>query len=145
MKICIPVTRDLGLDSPVSSHFGSAPLFAVCDLSAGTVRVLGNGHAHHEHGACRPLDGLAGEQLDAALVGGIGAGALAKLRAAGIRVFRAPAPTVGSCLTALAQGPVEELGPGGACGGHGHHHDHDHDHGHEHGERPAPVPLPVVR
>ena len=31
MKVCVPVTHDQGLQSPVSGHFGSAPLFVLVD------------------------------------------------------------------------------------------------------------------
>ena len=128
MILCIPVTADQGLESPVSGHFGSAPLYLLVDAESRATRTLANGRAVHEHGACRPLDALAGERVDAVLVGGIGAGALTKLRGAGIRVFRAASPTVAGCLDAFARNEVEEIEPGGACGRHGHGHDDDHGH-----------------
>mgnify|MGYP001285219347 CR=1 FL=1 len=65
---------------------------------------------------------LAGERVDAVLVGGIGAGALTKLRGAGIRVFRATAPTASACLDAFLRNEIEEIDPAGACAGHGHDH-----------------------
>jgi ArsR family transcriptional regulator len=120
VKICIPVTRDEGLESPVSSHFGSAPVFVVCDTETGAVHPVGNRQVVHEHGACRPLDALAGESIDALIVGGIGQGALMKLRAAGIRVFRAAESTVRGSLDALGRGELAELGPEEACSHHGH-------------------------
>ena len=129
VNICIPVTADRGLESPVSGHFGSAPIFLLVDAETRQAKALGNTRAVHEHGACRPLDALAGHRIDAIVVGGIGAGALMKLQGAGIRVFRAVAPTVAGCLDAFAKNEIEEIGPGGACGRHGHGHDDVHDHG----------------
>lgn len=129
VNICIPVTADRGLESPVSGHFGSAPIFMLVDVETRQARALTNTRAVHEHGACRPLDALAGNEIDALVVGGIGAGALMKLQGAGIRVFRATAPTVAGCLDAFLRNEAEEIGPGGACGRHGHGHDEDHDHG----------------
>lgn len=123
VNLCIPVTADRGLESPVSGHFGSAPLFVLVDVEARSARALTNTRAVHEHGACRPLDALAGHEIDAVIVGGIGAGALMKLQSAGIRVFRAAAPTVAGCLDAFLKNEVEEIGPAGACGRHGHGHD----------------------
>ena len=137
MNLCIPVTADRGLESPVSGHFGSAPLYLLVDSETRATRALSNARADHEHGACRPLDALAGETIDAILVGGIGAGALAKLRGAGIRVFRATAPTASACLDAFLRNEVEEIDPAGACAGHGH----DHEHG-RHGAGHAPA-LPT--
>ena len=130
VNICIPVTADRGLESPVSGHFGSAPIYMLVDLETRKANALANARAVHEHGACRPLDALAGHDVDAIVVGGIGAGALMKLQGAGIRVFRATAPTVAGCLDAFAKNEVEEIGPGGACGRHGHGHDDDHAHDH---------------
>jgi predicted Fe-Mo cluster-binding NifX family protein len=122
LNICIPVTEDRGLESPVSGHFGSAPIYMLVDAETRQARALANIRAVHEHGACRPLDALAGHEIDAVVVGGIGAGALRKLQAAGIRVFRANAPTVGACLDAVARNEAEEVSPGGACGRHEHGH-----------------------
>ena len=124
MNVCIPVTADRGLDSPVSGHFGSAPLYLLVDSETRATRALVNARAVHEHGACRPLDALAGERIDAFLVGGIGAGAIMKLQSAGIRVFRATAPTASACLDAFLRNELEEMDPAGACAGHGHDHGH---------------------
>ena len=140
VNLCIPVTADRGLESPVSGHFGSAPIYMLVDAESRATRALSNARAVHEHGACRPLDALAGHQIDAFVVGGIGAGALMKLQSAGIRVFRAAAPTVAGCLDAFLRNEVEEIGPGGACGRHGHGHD-EHDHGHA-GHAAGPAVLP---
>lgn len=141
VNICIPVTADRGLESPVSGHFGSAPLFMLVDVETRRAKALTNTRAVHEHGACRPLDALAGNEVDALVVGGIGAGALMKLQGAGIRVFRATAPTVAGCLDAFAKNEVEEIGPGGACGRHGQGHGEEHEHGrHGHGN-PAELPT----
>lgn len=137
VNVCIPVTSDQGLDSPVCGHFGSAPLFALVDTRTGAVRALSNGRDHHEHGACRPLDVLAGQDVDAIVVGGIGPGAIARLRGAGIRVFRAAAPTVAGCLEALERNELPEIDPSDACGGHGSAHGHGR--GGCHGAGPDPA------
>ena len=138
VKLCIPVTADRGLESPVSGHFGSAPIFMLVDAETRETRALPNGRAVHEHGACRPLEALGGSDVDAVVVGGIGAGALMKLQSAGIRVFRAGAPTVAGCLDAFLANEAEEIGPGGACGRHGHGPDDHHDHGRgDHGVLPS--------
>jgi predicted DNA-binding protein (UPF0251 family)/predicted Fe-Mo cluster-binding NifX family protein len=129
VNICIPVTADRGLESPVSGHFGSAPIFMLVDVGTRQTKALSNAGAVHEHGACRPLDALAGHDIDALVVGGIGAGALMKLQGAGIRVYRATAPTVAGCLDAFVKNEAEEIGPGGACGRHGQGHGEEHDHG----------------
>ena len=79
MNICIPVTEDNGTASPVSRHFGSAPLFLIVDTDSGACRAVPNRNQHHSHGMCMPLASLAGERIDGMVVGGIGMGALSKL------------------------------------------------------------------
>lgn len=120
MNICIPVTRDEGLDSRVFAHFGSAPMFLLVDSESGACRALGNRNQHHEHGMCSPLSSLLGEKIDAVVVGGIGAGALGKLAAAGIPVHLAQHRTVGETVEALRAGTLPEMDAALVCGGHAH-------------------------
>lgn len=120
MTICLPVTRDLGMDSPLSPHFGSAPLFLIVDSESGAHRTVSNGNRHHAHGMCSPLDALAGERVDGVVVGGIGGGALAKLNAAGIRVFFSAHPTVAEAVAAVRAGTLQPMTPELACAHHRH-------------------------
>lgn len=119
MQLCIPVDEDRGTDSPVCAHFGSAPLFAFVDTDTLVVRCKENASEHHEHGMCRPLAKLQGERVDALVVGGIGPGALERLQAAGIQVFRSGFATVGETVEALREGRLGEVDPKSACD-HGH-------------------------
>jgi predicted Fe-Mo cluster-binding NifX family protein len=121
MQICIPVLEDRGLDSRVSGHFGSAPAFMIVDTESNNCRLIDNTNQHHAHGMCQPLAVLAGETVDGIVVGGIGMGALMKLQAAGITVFRAVHPTVGETLTAFNEGSLEPVDHNGACAGHHGH------------------------
>jgi predicted Fe-Mo cluster-binding NifX family protein len=122
MHICIPVLDDRGLDSQVCAHFGSAPGFMIIDTDTRACRVIGNRNEHHAHGMCQPLAALAGESVDGIVVGGIGMGALMKLQAAGITVYRAMHPTVGETLAAFTAGSLVPVDQNEACAGHGHHH-----------------------
>jgi len=125
MNICIPITDDQGLESPVCAHFGSAPAFLIVDTEGGTHRVVPNGNQHHAHGQCSPLASLQGERIDAMVVGGIGAGALGRLAAAGIPVHLAEHATVRETVDALLAGTLRTMGPDLACAHHGdggHHH-----------------------
>jgi predicted Fe-Mo cluster-binding NifX family protein len=142
MRACFPVAHDRGLESRVYPHFGSAPLFLVVDADTRAVRAVANGHSEHEHGHCNPLDALAGEKVDAVVVGGIGPGALGQLREAGISVYHTSRATVGEALDAIARGaplPVvaedsHRCGHGGGSGsGHGHRCREHHGAGHGRG------------
>jgi predicted Fe-Mo cluster-binding NifX family protein len=124
MQICIPVVEDRGLDSRVSGHFGSAPGFMLVDTESGACRLLENHNDHHAHGMCQPLAVLAGEQVDGIVVGGIGMGALMKLQAAGVTVYRAMHPTVAETVAAFKGGTLQPVGEDGTCAGHQEHHQH---------------------
>jgi predicted Fe-Mo cluster-binding NifX family protein len=121
MQLCFPVTRDEGLQSPLSKHFGSAPLFLIADTDNKGLRSVANKNPHHSHGACQPLRSLSGQSIDAVVVGGIGMGALAKLKKAGLQVFLAGEHrTVEDALGAITAGALEEASASSACRGHGH-------------------------
>ena len=121
MQICFPVTRDDGPKSPLSKHFGSAPLFVIADTDKGALRAVENKNPHHSHGACQPLRSLSGESLDSVVVGGIGMGALTKLQKAKLRVFLAGAHrTVEEALDAAKSGSLKEATAESACAHRGH-------------------------
>ncbi len=126
MKIAFPVEENIGLESPVYGHFGSAPLFVVLDSTSGDFQALGNTDAHHIHGQCQPIKALGGTPVDLVVVGGIGAGALIKLQGLGIRVFRAVEGSVKDNLELLNSGKLPEFAADMTCaghhGGHGCHH-----------------------
>lgn len=121
MQLCIPVLDDQGLDSHVCGHFGSAPAFMIVDSESGACRLLVNNNAHHAHGMCQPLAALAGQTIDGIIVGGIGMGALMKLQAAGITVYRAVHETVGQTIAAFKEGTLQPVAAHEACAGHHQH------------------------
>ncbi len=127
MQICIPVLDDQGLNSRVCGHFGSAPAFLIVDTESGGHRLIVNQNQHHAHGMCQPLSALAGQSVDGIVVGGIGMGALMKLRSAGIDVFRAVHETVGETVAAFTAGTLRPVDDEHACAGH-----QTHQHGHQH-------------
>ncbi len=118
MKICFPVERNEGMESLVFGHFGSAPLFVMVDTDTRQVREIANRDLHHAHGACSPLKALGEETADAIVVGGIGAGALAGLNRAGLKVYRAEGVTIADNITCLSMDSLQELTPAQVCGGH---------------------------
>jgi predicted Fe-Mo cluster-binding NifX family protein len=103
-------------------HFGSAPAFAFVDSDTGKFAVVPNGNRHHQHGSCRPLEALAGQDVEAVVVGGVGPGALAALNAAGVAVYRAEGGTVREAIDALRGNALRAVTPVTACGHHGHGH-----------------------
>jgi predicted Fe-Mo cluster-binding NifX family protein len=119
MNLWFPITEDKGLNSPVSAHFGSAPLFIIVDTDSGVCRSIPNRNLNHTHGMCQPLASLAGEQLDGIAVGGIGMGALGKLMAANLRVFITRELIVEKVVASFKAGTLQEATPAAACAHHG--------------------------
>ncbi len=118
MKICFPVEMLQGLDSRVYEHFGSAPGFVIVDTDVNTIEEIKNGDLHHAHGMCQPLKALGGRRIDAIAVGGIGMGALMKLQAQGIRVFRVTLGTVGQNIQFIMKETLPEFDASLTCAGH---------------------------
>jgi len=120
MRICFPIEKDNGLDSTVSDHFGSAPLFLVADIKSGETTVIDNSNQHHAHGACNPLQALQGSSIEGVVVRNIGAGAIGHLNRCGLRVYQATSVTVRQNVAQLAANTLPEYSPSQGCSGHGH-------------------------
>ncbi|MFZ2447615.1 MAG: NifB/NifX family molybdenum-iron cluster-binding protein [Syntrophobacteraceae bacterium] len=118
MKVCFPTENYEGLDSKVFGHFGSAPAFVIVDSESLGFEEVKNDDQHHAHGMCQPLKALGGRRVDAVAVAGIGMGALMKLGAQGIRVFRVVSGTVRENVALLKEGKIAEFGPENTCQGH---------------------------
>ncbi|MFC2078280.1 NifB/NifX family molybdenum-iron cluster-binding protein [Candidatus Bipolaricaulota bacterium] len=112
------------MDGAAYGHFGSAPYFVIHDPETQKTEVMENANAHHAHGGCQPLRAIEGHDVDAIVVGGIGARAIARLNISGIKVYRAVEGTVAENIEKLASGVLEEITPEGGCAGH---HGQDHD------------------
>lgn len=123
LNICIPVKEDQGLQSQVYGHFGSAPFFLIVDTETLSIRTIENRDMHHAHGMCQPLAAINNEKLNAIIVGGIGMGALNKLRAAGIKVYMGKQTTVEQVIAEFKAGSLSEVIPQTACTHHGHKHE----------------------
>ncbi len=118
MRICFPTENLKGLESDVYGHFGSAPGFVIVNTGNMAVEEINNNDLHHAHGMCQPLKALGGREVEAVVVGGIGAGALMKLQAQGIAVFRALQGSVKENLHFIQEGKLPHFGVEHTCGGH---------------------------
>ena len=123
MIICMPIESNEEMKSPLSDHFGSAPLFAIVDTDTQQFRVAENNNEHHGHGGCAPVALLADMGIQALIVRGIGAGAIRKFSAMGVDVLSSPHATVAEAVAAHTAGKLVPLAPGDAFSqGHLHHH-----------------------
>ncbi len=118
MKVCFPVQNDEGIESRVFNHFGSAPLFVVINTETNDVSTIFNRDMNHAPGACSPMKELDGRQIDAIIVGGIGAGALNRLNQGGIKVFKSQVATIKENIGMFQAQSLSELTPQQCCGGH---------------------------
>ena len=118
MKIVFPSNSDLGLTGSIYNHFGSAPFFVLVDTENGGHEILNNKDLNHSHGNCQPLKALGETPVDTVVVGGIGKGALRKLQAEGIKVFRSVEGSVQSNLDLFTQNKLQEFQPDEVCMGH---------------------------
>lgn len=119
MLIAFPVESDQGMRSPVFKHFGSAPLFIIIDSDTYVATPIRNANRNHIHGQCQPLAALNGLTVDTVVVGGIGPGALRKLRSRGIQVLKAGPRTIGENLQLFAEDGLVEFRENDICAGHG--------------------------
>ena len=103
MKVGFAVQEIEGVESKVYEHFGSAPAFIIVDTEGKEVLKINNKD---------------GKTVDAMVVGGIGAGALAKLNALGIKVYGAGASTVKENLVLLGEDRLQELSIYNSCRSH---------------------------
>ncbi len=124
MKICFPVTENEGVSSKVFGHFGSAPMFVVADTNSREVKEVMNRDRSHAHGACKPMKALGGQIFDAIVVGGIGAGALAGLNQAGIKVYQAIDATITENIVSFERGELTEINYNQVCAQHEHGNGH---------------------
>ncbi|MBP1749023.1 MAG: putative dinitrogen iron-molybdenum cofactor biosynthesis protein [Deltaproteobacteria bacterium] len=118
MKLCFAVTKDEGAESAVYGHFGSAPAFIVVNTEDNVMSKIVNSDMNHIHGACNPMKAIGGTEVDAVVVGGIGAGALTRLNAEGIKVFKAVGNTIKDNLALHKENRLPELTINHTCGGH---------------------------
>ena len=119
MKLCFPVKEIADLESEVYGHFGTAPAFVVFDSDTKTIAAVNNSDLHHAHGMCNPIGALAGHQVDAVVVGGIGGGALMKLNREGITVYKAIGKTVRENVELIASNRLPKFQLEHVCAGHG--------------------------
>jgi len=118
MKVGFAVQTDEGVESKVYDHFGSAPAFIIVDTETKDPIGVNNKNLHHVHGACNPIMALDSHSVHAMIVGGIGAGAINKLNAMGVKVYAAGAPTVKENLALLNENKLQELTVDNSCRSH---------------------------
>ncbi|HBT96152.1 MAG TPA: dinitrogenase iron-molybdenum cofactor biosynthesis protein, partial [Desulfobulbaceae bacterium] len=89
MRIAIPSDGQGGLDGVRSGHFGHCDCFTVVDAENGKITDVATitNMPHVEGGCMAPVALLAGQHINAMVVGGIGMRPLMGFRQAGIAIY----------------------------------------------------------
>lgn len=111
MKLCVPIVEDRGLLSPVSPHFGHAPAFLIVDTATLAFRSIPN-PIQTEGPRCDLQRALAEHRIEAYVVGGIGARALAGIAERSVPVYRAARGSVADALAELVAGNLPTVSGG---------------------------------
>lgn len=141
MKVCFPISEDLGVESAVYGHFNSAPYFLVVDADSKATQTIANCDPKNPFAGCDPFSALKACNIDCIIAGCMGDSALQAMNLCGFRVFEAESENLIENMELLKQEKLQESivqnsAAEGRCSddesssGGGCDHDHDHDHGH---------------
>jgi predicted Fe-Mo cluster-binding NifX family protein len=115
MKICIPSISPNGLESVLSEHFGSAPVYIIYNTEKKTHEIVENANTDHQQGGCMPVDLLKRLNVEAVLCQGMGARAAGLLLSAGIRPYLVEAATVSEAIIKFEAQDMRALNEENAC------------------------------
>lgn len=119
-RIAIPSMAQGGLDGQRSGHFGHCDVFTLVDVEDGTVKsVTTISNQEHVQGGCMvPVNLLAGHNVNALIVGGIGMRPLMGFRQAGIDVYHdSVRPEIRPVVEDLIAGRLPMITEDQVCGG----------------------------
>ena len=119
MKICIPILRHKGYNSPISKHFGQSSGFALIDDETDRLSFMLNSGQHHGD-AQTPAELIAGTGANVVLCGGLGVNAVRLFEQHGIHVYNNASGTVAEVLQAYKAGRLSEATDANACQSHAH-------------------------
>ena len=124
-RIAIPSMGAGGLDGERSGHFGHCDVFTFVDVEGGEVKqvtTIPNG-GHVQGGCMVPVNLLAGHNVKALIVGGIGMRPLMGFKQVGVDVFYdATRQQIRPVVEDLIAGKLQMIGDDQVCGGGGGGH-----------------------
>ena len=123
-RIAIPSMEKGGLEGVRSGHFGHCDVFTLVDVENGEIKEVSTlANQEHVQGGCMvPVNLLAGANVNALIVGGIGMRPLMGFRNVGIDVYYdAQRPEIKPVVEDLIAGDLPIIGDDQVCGG-GHTH-----------------------
>jgi len=121
-RIAIPSVETGGLDGQRSGHFGHCEVFTLVDVEGGEIKdvtIIPN-QSHVQGGCMVPVNLLAGHQVNALIVGGIGMRPLMGFRQAGIDVYHDETRSeIRPVVEDLIAGKLPMIAEDQVCGGGG--------------------------
>jgi len=119
-RIAIPSVENGGLDGQRAGHFGHCDVFTLVDVENGEIKqvstIANNGHV--QGGCMVPVNLLAGHNVNALIVGGIGMRPLMGFRQVGIDVYHdAVRPEIKPVVEDLIAGRLPIISDDQVCGG----------------------------
>jgi predicted Fe-Mo cluster-binding NifX family protein len=121
-RIAIPSMGPGGLDGQRSGHFGHCDVFTMVDVKNGEIKEVSTvpNQSHVQGGCMVPVNLLAGHNVKALIVGGIGMRPLMGFRQVGIDVYYdATRPEIRPVVEDLIAGKLPAIGDDQVCGGGG--------------------------
>jgi len=119
-RIAIPSVNNGGLDGQRSGHFGHCDVFTLVDVEDGEIKEVSTiPNQEHVQGGCMvPVNFLAGHNVNALIVGGIGMRPLMGFRQVGIDVYHdAVRPEIRPVVEDLIAGRLSIITDDQVCGG----------------------------
>ena len=121
-RIAIPSVDAGGLDGRRSGHFGHCDVFTLVDVKKGEIQKVNTipNQSHVQGGCMIPVNLLAGHNVNALIVGGIGMRPLMGFRQVGIDVYHdAERLQIRAVVDDLIAGKLPLIGDDQVCGGGG--------------------------
>lgn len=119
-RIAIPSVDNGGLDGQRSGHFGHCDVFTLVDVEDGEIKQVSTiPNQEHVQGGCMvPVNFLAGHNVNALIVGGIGMRPLMGFRQVGIDVYHdATRIEIRPVVEELIAGKLPIISDDQVCGG----------------------------
>ena len=121
-RIAIPSNGEGGMDGTRAGHFGHCDVFTLVDVEKGEIKnvsILQN-QGHVQGGCMVPVNLLAGHNVNALIVGGIGMRPLMGFKQVGIDVYHdGERPEIKPVVEDLIAGKLKQIADDQVCGGGG--------------------------
>ena len=121
-RIAVPSEEQGGLDGLRSGHFGHCSVFTIIDVEDGKIKEVSTveNQSHVQGGCMVPVNLLAGHNVNALVVGGIGMRPLMGFKQVGIDVYHDDQrPEIKPVVEDLIAGKLPQIADNQVCGGGG--------------------------